>query len=104
MLNEALRLIRVYHDMKQGELASKLEISRSYMSEIESGAKSPSVELIEKYSALFGIPASSILFFSENINKSQSSGTAYAARTLVSSKIIKLLKYIEDRTNAAHVK
>lgn len=35
MLSEALRLIRVFHDMKQTELAQRLGISKSYLSEIE---------------------------------------------------------------------
>ena len=37
MLSEALRLIRVFHDMKQTELADRLSISKSYLSEIEGG-------------------------------------------------------------------
>ena len=37
MLSEALRLIRVFHDLKQTELADRLGVSKSYLSEIESG-------------------------------------------------------------------
>ena len=65
MLHEALRLIRVYHDMKQGELPEKLGISKSYMSEIEKGTKSPTVELFNKYAEVFKMPPASILFFAE---------------------------------------
>lgn len=67
MLNEALRLIRVFHDMKSVELAKKLNISNSYLSEIEKGKKQPPFDLINKYSALFEINASAILLFSERI-------------------------------------
>ena len=49
MINEALRLIRVFHDLKQFELAERLKVSKSHISEIESGTKAPSLELIEKY-------------------------------------------------------
>ena len=49
------------------ELAARLGISKSYLSEIESGKKAPSVEIIERYASEFQIPASSILFFSEHL-------------------------------------
>ena len=50
MLAQALRLIRVFHDVKQNELAARLGISKSHLSEIESGRKQPRLELIERYS------------------------------------------------------
>ena len=42
MINEALRLIRVFHDLKQFELADRLKVSKSHISEIESGNWLPS--------------------------------------------------------------
>ncbi len=95
MLNEALRLIRVYHDMKQNEAADRLGVSKSYLSEIERGHKIPSLDLIRKYEKTFNIPASSIMFFSENLGNSR---THESARTFVASKIISLMKYIEDKS------
>ncbi|MFC1754422.1 helix-turn-helix transcriptional regulator [Thermoproteota archaeon] len=62
MINESLRLIRVFHDLRTTELAKKLDISPSYLSEIENGKKSPSMELLKKYSVVFKVSASSILF------------------------------------------
>ena len=56
MINEALKLIRVFHDLRQFELAEHLKVSKSHISEIESGTKTPSLELMEKYSAEFRIP------------------------------------------------
>ena len=101
MLNEALRLIRVYHDLRQNEAAERLGISKSYLSEIEKGHKEPSLDLLKKYENAFDIPASSILFFSENLGKSPSKERA---RTFVASKIISLMKFLEDRSDHAHVK
>lgn len=95
MLNEALRLIRVFHDLKQKELASKLEISKSYLSEIESGKKKPTLPLLNKYSDIFDIPVSSILFFSENMSTNVNTEKA---RTFISSKILTLLKFIAERS------
>lgn len=99
MLNEALRLIRVYHDMKQNEAADKLGISKSYLSEIEKGHKEPSLDLLRKYEDAFDIPTSSILFFSENLGKSP---TKEKARTFVASKIISLMRFLEERSERAH--
>jgi transcriptional regulator with XRE-family HTH domain len=94
MLHEALRLIRVYHDIKQNEAATKLGISKSYLSEIERGHKEPSLELIRKYELVFQIPASSILFFSENIGQSPAKEKA---RTFVATKILSLMQFLEAR-------
>ena len=88
-------LIRVYHDLKQNELADKLKISKSYLSEIESGAKVPTLALVEGYAKEFNIPASAILFFSESIDDLSS---ANRAREFVSKKIIALLRFIEERS------
>lgn len=95
MLSEALRLIRVYHDLKQQELAEKLEISKSYLSEIESGKKTPTIELIEKYASQFGIPASSILFFSENL---EDPSKASKVKNAIAGKVLQFLQFVEART------
>lgn len=95
MINEALRLIRVYHDMKQTEAADKLGISRSYISEIEKGTKTPTLDLITKYAQTFDVPCSSILFFSESLDNGK---TYEQARKLVSSKIISLMKFLEEKS------
>jgi transcriptional regulator with XRE-family HTH domain len=99
MLNEALRLIRVYHDMKQSDVAAKLGVSNSYLSEIEKGRKKPTLDLVEKYSVAFKIPVSSILFFSENLD---STPTFRSARRAVASKVLNLMKFIEARSDRAH--
>lgn len=93
MLNEALRLVRVFHDINQSQLAEKLEISRSYLSEIEAGKKAPSIELLDKYSDIFDIPPSSILLFSENL---KSNAFSEKARVAVASKIIKIMNWLSE--------
>lgn len=97
MLNQALRLIRTYHDFSQTELCSELGVSNSYLSEIESGKKQPTLELLKKYSEMFDIPLSSILFFSENLDKQKSSDKI---RKNIAGKIISMLEWNENRINA----
>ena len=96
MLSEALRLIRVFHDLRQQELAERLQISKSYLSEIESGKKAPSLDLINKYAEEFDIPASSILFFSENL---ETPSRASKVRGAIAGKVLQFLQFVEARTD-----
>lgn len=96
MLNQALRLIRTYHDLSQTELCSELGLSNSYLSEIESGKKSPSLEILKKYSEQFDIPLSSILFFSENLEMPKPSDRL---KKNIAGKIISILEWNEARIN-----
>ncbi len=99
MLNKALRLTRVFHDLSQKELAEKLGISKSYISEIESGKKTPTIELLNRYSEVFEIPTSSILFFSESLNNDSNTEKV---RTFVSSKVLAILNFIAERSSYHH--
>ena len=69
MSNVALKQIRLFHRVRQKDLAVKLDISNSYLSEIEKGHKTPSMPLIDKYSEIFSLSPSSILLFSENMDE-----------------------------------
>ena len=99
MLGNALRLLRVFHDMRQNELADKLGLSKSHISEIENGNRTPSLDVLERYSEFFKIPASSILFFSEQI-PSAANNYSHTTRmkSTISAKIIQFLKLIEEKT------
>ena len=93
MIHKALRLIRLYHDLSSGELAKKLEISPSYLSEIESAKHKPSLAIIEKYANIFDIKPSAILFFSENISDTTLSG---ALQNSIRVNIIAFLEAIKN--------
>lgn len=99
MLGEALRLIRVYHDLKQKDAAGRLGISATYLSEIEKGRKVPTLEVIQKYSDAYGLPVSSIMFFSETV----AGETTYdRARAFVAGKMVGLLQFLEARSGRVH--
>lgn len=93
MLGEALRLVRIFHDLKQSELAGRFEISKAHLSQIESGKKTPTLQLIKKYSEEFDLPMSSILFFAENMDSAKSS---QEAKEIVAPKVLKLLSYLAE--------
>lgn len=96
MFGEALRLIRVFHQSSQIDLAAELGISRSYLSEIESGKKTPSIDLLHTYSKIFKLPLSSIMFFSENVNER---GLHSKARHAIGKKTLEILNWVESKAN-----
>jgi transcriptional regulator with XRE-family HTH domain len=89
MLNRALKLTREFHRMKQSELAKKLGISNSYLSEIESGKKNVAVDLLEAYSSTFNIPASTFLIFVE-----QSKGKVDPKRKERADKLLRFFEWV----------
>ena len=89
MINEALRLIRLYWGYSQVELADKLGVSQSIISEIESGQKSVSLDLLEKYSKSLGIRMSQLLFFAEEI---EGEPIARRGRLIFAERVLKLLE------------
>lgn len=91
MLNEALKQIRLFHQLKQTELAEELKISKSHLSEIESGKKAVSMELLNKYSDRFSVPASSLMIFSENMEAAKKSDKI---RLKCAKKIVKLMEWV----------
>ncbi|ADI30561.1 helix-turn-helix transcriptional regulator [Methylotenera versatilis] len=95
MLNRALKLLRTYHQLSQTELAIKLEVSNSYLCEIEKGVKSPSLDLLAKYGVVFKMPVSNIMLFSEEIQAPYSSSERL--RVAAASKVLRLLEWIDER-------
>lgn len=95
MLNEALRLVRVYHDLSRSELCVQLGISNSYLSEIESGKKQPTLEVLNRYGEHFDIPVSSLLFFSDSLHQT---GLTRNLRVGVAKKVLALLQWLEAKS------
>jgi transcriptional regulator with XRE-family HTH domain len=93
MISRALRMVRTFHRMKQQDLAVKLKISGSYLSEIENGTKSPSMEILEKYSDIFGIPVSTLMLFSERLDERKFSERV---RVKAGDKILRMLEWVGE--------
>lgn len=91
MINVALKQIRLFHKMRQNELADKLKISKSYLSEIENNKKAPNLELLKSYSEVFDVPISSLLFFSEKLE--QDTNTSKSFRIKSASLILRILEW-----------
>ncbi len=94
MLNNALKLIRVYHNVSQKQLAADLGISNSYLNEIEKGKKTVTLEVLGRYSSYFKIPKSSLLYFAEQ-------SEALGKRTNphpIAEKAVKMLDWLNTIT------
>ena len=91
MLNEALKQIRLFHQLKQQELAIEIGISKSYLSEIESSRKAVSLDLLAKYANYFSVPISSLMLFSENMDAAKKSEHL---RLKCAKKILRMMEWI----------
>lgn len=96
MISKAIRLIRIYHKYNQTQLAAKLHISTSYLSELESGKKEPSLDILQRYADFFSVPLSSLVIFSETLAGQHSISRA---RSFVSKKMLVLLDWIVDQND-----
>ncbi len=68
-LPKALKLLRELHSINQVSLGDTLDLSPSYISDLEAGKRTPSLEVLESYSDFFSVPLSSIFALAETIHK-----------------------------------
>jgi transcriptional regulator with XRE-family HTH domain len=95
LLNRALKLVRVYHNLTQSEVARRTGLSKSYVSEIESARKKVSIEILNKYSEAFEIPTSSLMLFAEH---SKDKRFSEDVRVYIAAKALKMLDWIATIT------
>ncbi len=101
MFGHALKLLRRYQGLNQSDLARKLGVSRSYISELESGNRTPSLDLLSRYADIFNIPVSSLVFFAEALqDKENLSNRLEKAKGVVAKKIIALLTVLDVDSEA----
>lgn len=91
MISNALRLVRVYHNLTPAEASVRLGISRSYLSELEKGTKTASIEVLNKYAAAFDMPVSSMMLFVENAD---AGSTTQGAQKFIAAKALKMLDWV----------
>ena len=95
MLNRALRLVRVYHNLSLVEAAQRLGISVGYLSDLErKKGRAPSLKVLQKYADSFGLPLSALLLFDEQVKSSQDEGS----RVYIGGKALRILEWIDELT------
>lgn len=95
MLNEALRLVRVFHDLNKTQTADRVGLSKSYITELERGDKKVTIEVLQKYATGFNVPLSSLMFFAE---QAAGDSAAERVRTVVAGKVVKMLDWVATVT------
>lgn len=97
MIGDILKRLRKIYGYTGVELSEKLNISPSFLSEIENNKKKPSLELLQKISDVYGIRLSSLILLSENYNdaEKQNKGSQFM-QSIMSNFINKLSNNIED--------
>lgn len=63
-LGQAIKTLRKKEGSTQGEFSEGIGITQSYLSGIENGKKSPSIEVLEKISESLNTPLPILLWFS----------------------------------------
>jgi transcriptional regulator with XRE-family HTH domain len=93
-IGEALRMMRTINGLTQKEMAKALELSDSYVSELERDNRDPSLSVLQRYADYFQVPVSSILLFSESRgSESQGSG-----KKLVADKLLQIMRWAEKNS------
>ena len=92
MINEALRLLRLYCGFSQAEMAKRLSVAQSMVSQIEAGRKNVTMDLLEAYSEATGVRMSQLLFLAEEI---EGQPIVRRGQLIVADKVLKLLEKIK---------
>lgn len=94
MINDALRLLRLYLGLSQKQIAAELNISQSLISEIERGSKAVSIDILEKYSSNFDVRMSQLIFFAEEL---EGEPVKMRGKLIVANRVLKLLDALSPR-------
>lgn len=96
MLNEALRLIRVFHDMNAKTLSEKLGISEAMLSKIEKNKAKPSIDLLKKYAKVFDTTEATLLMFADSLDEKRQRSSF---KIEIRNKMFALLQALEGLSN-----
>ncbi len=97
-INEALRLLRLYCGFSQAEMAKRLDVAQSMVSDIEGGRKNVTMDLLQAYSDAVGVRMSQLLFFAEEI---EGQPIARRGQLIVAEGVLKLLEKLKPSDRAA---
>lgn len=94
MINDALRLLRLYLGLSQKQIAAELDLSQSMISEIENGTKPVSMDVLEKYSTSLNIRMSQLMFFAEELDGEP---LKTRGKLIIANRVLKLLDSLSPR-------
>ena len=95
-MGEALRLLRIFNGYKSAELAKKLELSQSYVSELEIGKKQPTMEVLDKYAKVFEMKKSTLMLFAESLEGEEIKNDKKQRIARAGMKLLKILEKVGE--------
>ena len=95
-MGEALRLLRIFNGYKSAELAKKLELSQSYVSELENGKKQPTMEVLDKYAKVFEMKKSTLMLFAESLEGEEIKNDKKQSLARAGMKLLKILEKVGE--------
>lgn len=98
-MGEALRLLRIFNGYKSTELAEKLELSQSYVSELENGKKQPTMEVLDKYAKVFEMKKSTLMLFAESLEGEEMKNDKKQKIAHAGMKLLKILEKVGEFEN-----
>jgi transcriptional regulator with XRE-family HTH domain len=96
-IGETLKKLRKKRKLSQKEVADKSNISRTYISEIESGRTNPTYDILERIGNVLNIPFPIISYLSLDIN-SLPENHQKAFRDVESAVMAMIDDYIQNET------
>ena len=93
-MGEALRLLRIFGGYKSAELAEKLELSQSYVSELENGKKQPTMDVLDKYAKVFEMKKSTLMLFAESLESEEIKNDKKQRIARAGMKLLKILERV----------
>lgn len=98
-MGEALRLLRIFNGYKSAELAEMLELSQSYVSELENNKKQPTMDVLEKYAKVFDMKKSTLLLFAESLENDSTNMDQMQRVARAGMKLLKILEKVGEFDN-----
>lgn len=96
MMGEALRLLRIFNGYKSAELAEMLELSQSYVSELENNKKQPTMDVLDKYAKVFDMKKSTLLLFAESLENDSANMDNKQRVARAGMKLLKILERVGE--------
>lgn len=98
-MGEALRLLRIFNGYKSAELAQLLNLSQSYVSELENGKKQPTMDVLDRYAKVFEMKKSTLLLFAESLENDEVKSDKNQRIARAGMKLLKILEKVKEFEN-----
>jgi len=95
-----LRAIRLFHGQSLAEAASNLDCAKSFISDLENDKRSPSLDTLERYAAVYDIPVSSIMLLIESETR-KSKSLRESIKMAVTKKLLGVLEMMAPKERDA---